>query len=284
MAVEVRIPTILRTYTGEREGRRRPRAPAWRADRRPRGQPPRHQGPADRGQATCAGSSTSTSTTRTCASSAASRPRSATATRSSCCPPSPAADPVVGRAGERRTFVLVDGENIDATLGNSLLRRRPQPEERPRWERVTEFADAALGPARHRAVLPQRHAAGSCRRRSSRRCWRMDYRADPAGRRRRREGRRHRHPAHPGRAARPRRRGRAAVQPRRRLRRRTSSGSQATAARSADRRCASSPAAQFTALGVPVFDLEDDVGAFNATLPRVRIIPLDEFDPEAFLR
>ena len=40
----------------------------------------------------------------------------------------------------RRTFVLVDGENIDATLGNSLLGRRPLPEERPRWERVTQYA------------------------------------------------------------------------------------------------------------------------------------------------
>ena len=30
---------------------------------------------------------------------------------------------------ERRTFVLVDGENIDATLGGNLLNRRPNPEE-----------------------------------------------------------------------------------------------------------------------------------------------------------
>jgi uncharacterized protein len=30
------------------------------------------------------------------------------------------------------TFLLVDGENIDATLGSSLLGRRPAPEERPR--------------------------------------------------------------------------------------------------------------------------------------------------------
>jgi len=37
---------------------------------------------------------------------------------------------------ERRTFLLVDGENIDATLGTSLFNRRPQPEERPRWERL----------------------------------------------------------------------------------------------------------------------------------------------------
>ncbi|SEJ52917.1 NYN domain-containing protein [Demequina mangrovi] len=36
----------------------------------------------------------------------------------------------------RVTYVLVDGENIDATLGTSILGRRPRPEERPRWERV----------------------------------------------------------------------------------------------------------------------------------------------------
>src|SRR5918998_159461 len=45
----------------------------------------------------------------------------------------------------RRTFVLVDGENIDATLGNSLLSRRPLPEERPRWERVTAYAHDLWG-------------------------------------------------------------------------------------------------------------------------------------------
>src|SRR6478735_6204661 len=40
------------------------------------------------------------------------------------------------------TYLLVDGENIDATLGVSVLGRRPTPEERPRWERVREFAVA----------------------------------------------------------------------------------------------------------------------------------------------
>jgi len=47
--------------------------------------------------------------------------------------------------GGRRTFLLVDGENIDATLGNSVLGRRPNPDERPRWERVTAYAEAAWG-------------------------------------------------------------------------------------------------------------------------------------------
>lgn len=41
---------------------------------------------------------------------------------------------------QRTTYVLVDGENIDATLGASILGRRPRPEERPRWERLLQFA------------------------------------------------------------------------------------------------------------------------------------------------
>jgi uncharacterized protein len=42
----------------------------------------------------------------------------------------------------RTTYVLIDGENIDATLGNSILNRRPNPEERPRWDRLLTFAQA----------------------------------------------------------------------------------------------------------------------------------------------
>ncbi|MCC2031138.1 NYN domain-containing protein [Microbacterium allomyrinae] len=41
---------------------------------------------------------------------------------------------------DRTTWVLVDGENIDATLGGSILGRRPQPDERPRWDRLLAFA------------------------------------------------------------------------------------------------------------------------------------------------
>lgn len=44
-------------------------------------------------------------------------------------------------APERVTYLLVDGENIDATIGNSILSRRPQPEERPRWDRLLTFAE-----------------------------------------------------------------------------------------------------------------------------------------------
>ena len=36
------------------------------------------------------------------------------------------------------TYLLIDGENIDATLGLSVLDRRPTPDERPRWDRIRE--------------------------------------------------------------------------------------------------------------------------------------------------
>ncbi|MDN5558559.1 MAG: NYN domain-containing protein [Ruaniaceae bacterium] len=35
--------------------------------------------------------------------------------------------------------------------------------------------------------------------------------------------------------------------------------------------------------GIEVYDLESDVEAFNAVLPRVRIIPLASFDPKRYL-
>src|SRR3954468_16778037 len=49
-------------------------------------------------------------------------------------------DGVADGDAERTTYVLVDGENIDATLGSSILQRGPKPEERPRWDRELEFA------------------------------------------------------------------------------------------------------------------------------------------------
>ena len=49
----------------------------------------------------------------------------------------------------RTTYLLVDGENIDATLGTSILGRRPRPEERPRWERLLQFAQEQWGQPAH---------------------------------------------------------------------------------------------------------------------------------------
>lgn len=53
--------------------------------------------------------------------------------------PAPAPRGSVGRVSERTSYLLVDGENIDATLGTSILQRRPQPDERPRWNRLLTF-------------------------------------------------------------------------------------------------------------------------------------------------
>jgi len=50
-----------------------------------------------------------------------------------------------GDGSEVLTYLLVDGENIDATLGTSILGRRPQPDERPRWDRLIAFAREAWG-------------------------------------------------------------------------------------------------------------------------------------------
>ena len=45
----------------------------------------------------------------------------------------------------RALWHLLGGENIDATLGMSVLNRRPHPDERPRWERVRDFAESVWG-------------------------------------------------------------------------------------------------------------------------------------------
>ncbi|RMG16645.1 MAG: NYN domain-containing protein [Planctomycetota bacterium] len=49
---------------------------------------------------------------------------------------------------EAPVYVLVDGENVDRTLGQ-ILEGKPRPEQRPRWDRVRQFAEKTYGkPAR----------------------------------------------------------------------------------------------------------------------------------------
>ena len=43
-------------------------------------------------------------------------------------------------AQEALTYLLVDGENIDGALGN-ILNRKPDPQQRPRWQRLLTFAE-----------------------------------------------------------------------------------------------------------------------------------------------
>jgi uncharacterized protein len=40
---------------------------------------------------------------------------------------------------------------------------------------------------------------------------------------------------------------------------------------------------ELTSDGLELYDLEDDVGAFTVTLPRIRVIPIERFDPWALL-
>jgi uncharacterized protein len=40
---------------------------------------------------------------------------------------------------------------------------------------------------------------------------------------------------------------------------------------------------ELTAEGLELHDLEDDVGAFTVALPRVRVIPIESFDPWSLL-
>jgi putative heme uptake system protein len=48
-------------------------------------------------------------------------------------------------AEPRVTYLVIDGENLDATLGISVLGHRPAPDERPRWERVLGYAQSVWG-------------------------------------------------------------------------------------------------------------------------------------------
>ena len=181
---------------------------------------------------------------------------------------------------ERRTFLLVDGENIDATLGTSLFNRRPQPEERPRWERLTSFAETTWDqPAVGLFFLNA--TSGQMPLSFVQALLAMGYRPIPLaggpddkvvdiGIQRTLEALKG-HDAdvmlcsHDGDFA-PQL---GALDDGRRL------------GLLALREFASG---QLTSLDIPLYDLEDDVAAFNASLPRVRIISLDDFDPEHFLR
>jgi uncharacterized protein len=185
-------------------------------------------------------------------------------------------------AGPRRTFVVVDGENIDATLGTSILQRRPNPEERPRWERLTEFAASLWGQpvtglffinaSQGQLPLPFVQALLALKYRVIPLSGEADQKVVDIGIQRTLDAlaghadadvllcshdadfSRHVHRLHAG--------GRRVA-------------------------IAAFPeftSAQYTLLGVPVFDLETDVHVFNNTLPRVRVIPLASFDPEDFLR
>ncbi len=182
----------------------------------------------------------------------------------------------------RRTFVVVDGENIDATIGTSILQRRPNPEERPRWDRVTEFAAGLwqqpvtglffINASQGHLPLPFVQALLALKYRVIPLSGDADQKVVDVGIQRTLDALVGHDDAdillisHDADFA-------------DNLSRLLGEG----------RRVGVIAFPEFTSnqlsgLGVPVYDLESDVGAFTSVLPRVRIIPLADFDPEDFLR
>jgi putative heme uptake system protein len=185
-------------------------------------------------------------------------------------------------AAPRVTYLLVDGENLDATLGNDILRHRPSPEERPRWERVTDFLRQAWG-QEVRGLFFLNASSGTLPMPFVQALLALGYRVVPLA------GTKDQKVVDVG------------------IQRTLTALAERDAdvalishdadfephlrALVADRRVAvlgfreyvSQRLAELEPLGLEFFDMELMVGAFNVPLPRVRIIPLDEFDPAAFL-
>jgi uncharacterized protein len=185
----------------------------------------------------------------------------------------------------RETILLVDGENIDATLGGSLLGRRPAPEERPRWDRVREYARAVWEqPVRGLFFL---NASGQIPMAFVQALTALDFRpvllsgpsdvkvVDVAILRTLEALAERGHgdvllASHDGDFA-------PAV---------------AALLDSDDgrrvgvvgfRELVSTALADLGADGLELYDLEDDVGAFTVALPRIRVIPIERFDPWTLL-
>lgn len=185
---------------------------------------------------------------------------------------------------EPSTYVIVDGENIDATLGNNVLgNRRPMPEERPRWERLREFAEARWQqPVKGLFFLNA--SSGSMPVSFVQALLALGYRPIPlsgptgvkvvdVGIQRTLEALEDR----PGDVLLVSHDGDFHPQVARLL------GGERRVGLVGFREFVSSRFTELSGQGLETFDLEDDVRAFTTLLPRTRIIPLEEFDPVRFL-
>lgn len=204
----------------------------------------------------------------------------------------PGSDPIdsdsdgtsVESAPRRTTYVLVDGENIDATLGGSILGARPAPEERPRWERVLEFGRNAWGGDDVVGLFFLDASGGTMPMSFVQALVAIGFRPIPLA------GAPHEKVVdigiqrtltalvgRPGDVLLASHDGDFAPQVRDLL------GTDRHVGVLAFREFTSSALQHLAADGLEVFDLEGDVGAFNVVLPRLRIIPLAEFDPLRYL-
>ncbi|WP_435298477.1 NYN domain-containing protein [Timonella sp. A28] len=183
----------------------------------------------------------------------------------------------------RRTFLLVDGENIDATLGLNVLGHRPNPDERPRWDRIAEFASEVWGQSVN-SLFFLNASSGQMPMAFVQALLAMSYRPIPLS------GAPHEKVVDMG------------IQ-------RTleaiadTEGDVLLASHDGDfipqiealldsgrrvgllcfREFVNAHMAALEEKGLVFYDLEDAVGAFNTILPRVRIIPIAEFNPLRYI-
>lgn len=186
-------------------------------------------------------------------------------------------------APARRTYLLIDGENIDATLGLSVLGHRPNPEQRPRWDRVVDFAATVWG----RDVQPLfflNASSGQMPMGFIQALLAMGYHPIPLS------GQRDEKVVDIG----IQRTLDALVDRPGDVLLASHDGDflpQLEALLGADRRVGvlcfreflNGQLTELASRGLSIYDLEDDVGAFTSVLPRVRIIPIDAFDPLRYL-
>lgn len=183
-----------------------------------------------------------------------------------------------------RTYLLVDGENIDATLGGNILNHRPSPDDRPRWDRVRQFVETQYGnPVT--ALFFINASNGTLPMPFIQALTAMDFKAIPLS-----------GPANTKVVDVGIQRTLEALVPR--------EGDVILASHDADfvpqmeallddedrrigllafREFVSNQFNDLTDDGLEIFDLEYDAGSFTHSLPRLRIIPLEEFDPNMFL-
>lgn len=179
---------------------------------------------------------------------------------------------------ERTTYLLVDGENIDATLGQSVLGRRPEPHERPRWNVLLDFAEQEWQQGAKglfflavQETLPMSFVQALLAMGYTPVPLQGDGKVVDIAIQRTADALRDRDAdvmlvSHDGDFA-----------------------PQMEALADGTRRLGLVGFAEFMASslrqvpGVESFDLEYDVAAFRSRLPRVRVIPIDEFDPQQFL-
>ncbi|MGO1561444.1 MAG: NYN domain-containing protein [Actinomycetaceae bacterium] len=182
------------------------------------------------------------------------------------------------------TYLVIDGENIDATLGVSILGHRPNPEERPRWDRVLTRAGETWG-GETKGLFFLNATSGNLPTTFISALLAMNYRPIPLA-------------------------GSATekvvdIGVQRMLEAVLEQGHGNVLLVSHDgdflpqveqlldaghkvgviafREFLNGDLAALSGKGMRILDLEDDVHAFTAPLPRVRIIPLESFDPIQFL-